>query len=113
MTTQRGTALVTSQDRSENHKITGSDMSDLHFENSKDAENLQADLTLHLNRHKKVRKMSRCFSCSQPKNPLRMSSLPMICKVCLSEFRVKGPTAQNNFIERLKLNVGVLVRRCA
>jgi hypothetical protein len=98
----------------ENLSIAGSNyISDFQFQITPDVENLQERIERHLRQHRKVCRLVRCLSCNTPQNPSRMSTFWPVCKKCLDDFRGRGPTARNNFIGKLSLNIGRNLRRLA
>jgi len=96
-----------------NQKTTTRDyFCNLQFEDTTATDELQCQLVERLSQYKRVRKLVRCFGCGQPRSPVSMSAVAGICRCCVVAFREKGRTAQNNFIERSKANVGRFLRRC-
>jgi ribosomal protein S14 len=95
---------------SENQSITGGNLADFQFENSINIEKLQSDLTAHLVRPRPVRRLVRCHGCNQPTSPLKMSVYFTVCRACVKSLETKGASARNNFIEKVKSNVGRFLR---
>ncbi len=70
-------------------------------------EKRKAELTEMLTTPPTVRRLDRrCFACNRGLTPSRMASGSIICRPCADELRTKGATAQNNFVEKVKANVG-------
>lgn len=57
-----------------------------------------------------IKLTARCFSCNRGLTPARMASGAIICRTCAKDLRTKGATAQNNFVERVKANVGKFLK---
>jgi ribosomal protein L37AE/L43A len=70
-------------------------------------EKRKAELTEMLTTPPTVKRLDRrCFACNRGLTPSRMASGSIICRPCADELRTKGATAQNNFVEKVKANVG-------
>lgn len=70
-------------------------------------EKRKVELTEMLTTPLTVRRLDRrCFACNRGLTPSRMASGSIICRPCADELRTKGATAQNNFVEKVKANVG-------
>jgi hypothetical protein len=98
---------------SQNRRITGSDLSDFQIDINPNVEKLQSEIFQHLIRHKTVRRLVRCFGCDKAKAQNKMSNHSGLCRDCVKSLKMKGPTAQSNFIERVKSNIGRSLRRVA
>lgn len=94
----------------QNHSITASNLSDFQVKSSLNLEKLQSDLTAHLARPRPVRRLVRCHGCDRPTSPLKMSVYFTICRACVKSLETKGASARNNFIEKVKSNVGKFLR---
>lgn len=110
--TYKNVEAVNGGDRSgfQNHFITAGDSSDFEFDDAINIDNLQRDLTEHLQRHRRIRRLYRCFGCGGAKSLLKMSSYPAICRDCVGSLNDKGKTAKNNFVEKVKANFGKFLR---
>ena len=53
-----------------------------------------------------IKLTARCFSCNRAMTAARMASGRIICRTCAGELKTKGATARNNFVEKVKANVG-------
>lgn len=84
----------------------GFDFEDFAINQSK----LQDDIAEHISQHRTIRRLQRCSGCNMPKSNRKMSAFPSICRDCLTDLRGKGKTAQSNFIERAKANLGRSLR---
>ncbi len=74
-----------------------------------EAEQKQTAITFFDNfrRHRKIVRLDCwCYSCNQPKSSAMMSKSLPICRLCANEMKIKGATAQNNFVEKVKASVG-------
>jgi len=70
-------------------------------------EKRKVELTEMLTTPLAVRRLDRrCFACNRGLTLSRMASGSIICRPCVDELRTKGATAQNNFVEKVKANVG-------
>ncbi len=94
----------------QNQSITDGYQNDFQIENIIDTGKFQSDLTGHLTRHRKIRRLYRCFGCEKSKSLFKMSRYPFLCRDCFKSLRDKKPVARNNFIERAKSNVGRFLR---
>ncbi len=62
---------------------------------------------------KVIKLTARCFSCNRGMSAARMSSGRVICRTCADELKTKGATARNNFVEKVKANVGRFLKEVA
>jgi|GEM_PF-3679932 len=96
---------------SEHITFAGSKHHDIFNWNSNvNAHALQSKIEEHLAVHKTVQWCVRCLACGQPRNQARMSAIAGICRECIVAGRNRGLLILNNFIERLKANVGRFLR---
>jgi hypothetical protein len=81
------------------------------FNYAEETEDLQSNLAAHLQQHKRIVRLYRCFCCEKNRTVQKMSVCLAVCRECYKMAQNKGAISKRNFVEKTLNNFHKFLRR--